>query len=213
MIEELVLTPEELYYLAKACHGKHLNYDYIAMIPDIQQRSSIYQDDCTASLEKKGLVEDFWGEVSVSEEAAAFLAPIWNDDFESSAAKITLGEQIVGQTLYIHRQNDQLRLVNRQEDGIHVLGLKEAELEALAYSLMPEAYETRSLPEETLITETHPKEMILLKNILTNGEAAAVEQFYLIDGWICRQEAENSYRILSAEVFYPIAVSVLKGGV
>lgn len=211
MIEELILSPEELYYLAKACHGKHLNYDYIAMIPDIQQRGSIYQDSCTESLEGKGLVADSWGEVTVSEEAERFLAPLWNGEFESSAAKITLGDQIVGQTLYIHRQNDQLRLVNRQKDGIHILALQEEELEALAYYLMPDHYIDQALPEEMLISEMHPKEMILLKNIQTNGEAAMIEQFYLIGGWICRQESENSYRILSAEDFYPIAVNVLKG--
>lgn len=211
MFEELVLSPEELYYLAKACNGKHLNYDYITMMPDIQQRAAMYQDSCAVSLEKKGLVEDFWGEISVPDEVKAFLNPIWNGDFESSAARITLGEQPMRQIIYSHRLQDQFRLVIHQEDGIHILAADEAKLEMLAYSLMPGEYEKRSVPEETLISGTEPKEMILLKNILTNGERAIVEQFYLISGWICRQEAEKGYRILSAEDFYSIAVRVLKG--
>ena len=40
-MKELILSPEEIYYIGKVSGGKYLDYDYIAAMQDIGKRGKI----------------------------------------------------------------------------------------------------------------------------------------------------------------------------
>lgn len=208
---ELTLLPEELFFLAKLCKGKRLNYDYIAMVPDLQHRARTYWDNCIKNLEKKEILTDDWGELIVSEEATALLAPLWNGTFESSAQQITLGEQPTSKMIRFHRLGDTLCLAYTTEEGIFISAAAEEDILAVISVLMPEGYADKVLPEELTITAAEADGMIVLKNILTSGEQAVVEAFYCVNGWICRETAPKEYQILDVNSFASIANFVLRG--
>ena len=41
-MKELILSPEEIYYIGKVSGGKYLDYDYIAAMQDIGKRGKIW---------------------------------------------------------------------------------------------------------------------------------------------------------------------------
>lgn len=53
-MKELLLSPEEIYYIGKVSGGKYLDYDYIAAMKDIGKRGKIKQQEILDSLERKG---------------------------------------------------------------------------------------------------------------------------------------------------------------
>ena len=53
-MKELLLSPEEIYYIGKVSGGKYLDYDYIAAMKDIGKRGKIKHQEILDSLERKG---------------------------------------------------------------------------------------------------------------------------------------------------------------
>ena len=81
---ELTLRMQEIYFLGKRLNGDHLNYSYIAAMPEISQRRAVIEQECEEALEKCGAVEEnLLGELTVRPEAAAFLHPLFFGDYES----------------------------------------------------------------------------------------------------------------------------------
>ena len=81
---ELTLRMQEIYFLGKRLNGDHLNYSYIAAMPEISQRRAVIAQECEDALEKCGAVEEnLLGELTVRPEAAAFLHPLFFGDYES----------------------------------------------------------------------------------------------------------------------------------
>ena len=71
---ELTLRMQEIYFLGKRLNGDHLNYSYIAAMPEISQRRAVIEQECEEALEKCGAVEEnLLGELTVRPEAAAFV--------------------------------------------------------------------------------------------------------------------------------------------
>ena len=211
MEKEIILAPEELFYLAKTCGGDHLNYDYIAMVQHVGKKAEVLFDRCMTALEEKGLVEDNWGEITVTDLTETLLSPIWNGSFDATAALVTLGEDMTEQTLYFHRLDGRIIMCSRQADGLHISQVTEEDLIGLALSLMPMGYEQRPMPEDAVINAADPKQMILLKNVWSDGHEARIEQFYLIDDRICRKLGDEGYQIIDAQTFLGLALTVLGG--
>lgn len=81
---EIVLTPEEIYYIGKKTGGKYIDYAYIAAMRDIGERKKLRMQEILDGLVKKGLAEeDFFGEAELDGAAAAFVSPIYNSSYES----------------------------------------------------------------------------------------------------------------------------------
>ena len=81
---ELTLRMQEIYFLGKRLNGDHLNYSYIAAMPEISQRRAVIEQECEEALEKCGVAEEnLLGELTVRPEAAAFLHPLFFGDYES----------------------------------------------------------------------------------------------------------------------------------
>lgn len=210
-MSELVLLPAELFLVSKLCNGSHLNYDYIAMLPDIQQRVAINKENCIRGLEEKGVVEDFWGEVTVKSKAKEFLAPIWDGNFDATVTIMETDELTVARTLYIHRLSNHIVLVSLMEDGLHIQAVQEDDLDEIVWSLIPNDYEKKTVPSDCYLRNKKPQQTIVFKNLLTSGERAVIESFYLVDGWICMDAEDSGYQIIMIEDYLSVACSILKG--
>ena len=57
-MKELILSPEEIYYIGKVSGGKYLDYDYIAAMQDIGKRGKIKAQEILDGLERKGYAEE-----------------------------------------------------------------------------------------------------------------------------------------------------------
>lgn len=60
--KELLLSPEEIFFIGKEVKGKYLDYDYIAAMRDIGKQGKIRREEILAGLEKKAMPRrTFWG--------------------------------------------------------------------------------------------------------------------------------------------------------
>ena len=83
-MKELLLSPEEIYYIGKVSGGKYLDYDYIAAMKDIGKRGKIKQQEILDSLERKGYAqEDFLGNLEVEPVCIEILKPLYQGMYES----------------------------------------------------------------------------------------------------------------------------------
>ena len=83
-MKELLLSPEEIYYIGKVSGGKYLDYDYIAAMKDIGKRGKIKQQEILDSLERKGYAqEDFLGNLEVEPACIEILQPLYQGMYES----------------------------------------------------------------------------------------------------------------------------------
>ena len=51
-MKELILSPEEIYYIGKVSGGKYLDYDYIVAMQDIGKRGKIKAQEILDGLER-----------------------------------------------------------------------------------------------------------------------------------------------------------------
>ena len=81
---QIILTAEEIYFLARLENGRFLDYDYIAAMPDISHSKRVHEQKCKNLLSEKGLLEeDFSGTLKVSPVIKEIAEPIYNGDYES----------------------------------------------------------------------------------------------------------------------------------
>ncbi len=119
MMKELILTPEEVFFLGKKMDGEYLDYRYIQAMGDISQRKAVLRQECIDSLSEKKIVsENLLGDVEVDPEAVAFMKPVYFSSFES-AVQIYRGEEQIGvQTYLLHRGGpDTFVLSYQKADG------------------------------------------------------------------------------------------------
>ena len=83
-MKELILSPEEIYYIGKVSGGKYLDYDYIAAMQDIGKRGKIKAQEILDGLERKGYAEeDFLGNLEVEPACTEMLQPVYQGMYES----------------------------------------------------------------------------------------------------------------------------------
>ena len=77
-MDQIQLTPEELFFLGRLMDAKYIDYDYYAAMGDIQKQFDVREREALSGLEEKGAIEEsFSGEIEISEEAAALMRPVF----------------------------------------------------------------------------------------------------------------------------------------
>lgn len=78
------VTPVELFFLGVQMNAKYIDYQYIAMMPDVQKNYSFHEQKTLERLEEKGILEeDFSGIVEIEEEIKELLLPVFFGETES----------------------------------------------------------------------------------------------------------------------------------
>ena len=87
-MKEIVLTPEELFFLARKMKAKYLDYEYLALMRDVQNESDVKEIKAMESLSSKSyLEEDFEGEIEIDEVVAKTLNPVFFGKIETLLKK------------------------------------------------------------------------------------------------------------------------------
>lgn len=178
MKKEIILTPEELYYMGALLRAKYIDYAYVAAMGDIQQRREIYESESREGLEKKGiLMEDFTGGLEVEAEAKKLLQPVFFGTLESSVDVAGLTERDVPDIKgrRFHFYEGRITATQMEEGEIRLEACDEGMLQQWIQALPGEDYEDvkESLPMEELNRETISR-MVVVKSTQV-GEKAAVK--------------------------------------
>jgi len=83
-LNELILKPEEIFYIGKTTGGKYLDYSYIAAMKELGARKKLKAQEILDGLCGKGYAEeDLLGNVEISSELLEFISPVYNGTYES----------------------------------------------------------------------------------------------------------------------------------
>ena len=214
-MNQLRVSPEELYFLAKMCDGESINYDYIAMMEDIGQRHAVAKEKQLESLVKKNYVtESMWGNDEVSEEVLGLLKPVFWGTAESLVEETEIGEPNIQRSIRFHWFDNQCVICVEEGRELVFSSLDNPAdyLKKLAVNLMPGDYTEREAPKENDLNIDSARRLIVLKNATREGKAA-IHVYYDYDGWICREETEEEYVLVSPKDFYEAVQHVLRGEV
>ena len=79
MMKEIVLTPEQLYFMGRLLQAQYIDYAYVAAMNDINQNFTLFETEAKASLvSARILMEDFGGNVEVDPTVLGILTPIFS---------------------------------------------------------------------------------------------------------------------------------------
>lgn len=211
MKKEIILTPEELYFMGTQLQAKYIDYAYVAAMGDIQQRRGIYESESIMNLAQKGLLmEDFSGDVEIMPLARQILEPVFFGELESSieiASVLTSGKKVIQQKRF-HFYEDRITAVTMQEDGVHLELADEAQLKEWITSILPKGYYANEVevPAEALDMKWVSRILAVKSNRV--GQRAAVEIYLEFAGVIFQERQAGTARSLTKEKF---VLEVLRG--
>ena len=159
-MKELILSPEEIYYIGKASGGKYLDYDYIAAMQDIGKRGKIKAQEILDGLERKGYAEeDFLGNLEVEPACIEMLQPVYQGMYES---ELILREESGASVHYkFHHMENQITSVECRARGVPCQGTGQRRNRKMLYSLLEEDVHTEE--REAYIAIDQAERSIILK--------------------------------------------------
>lgn len=158
-MKELILSPEEIYYIGKATGGKYLDYDYIAAMQDIGKRGKIKEQEILDGLERKGYAqEDFLGNLEVDPVCIEILQPLYQGMYES---ELILREE-TGESVHykFHHMENRMASVKCQSQEYRVRAQDKKEIEKMLYSLLEQGVQNGKR-EAYLATDQTERSIIL----------------------------------------------------
>jgi hypothetical protein len=210
MNPEIILTPEELYYVGKLLKAKYIDYVYIAAMKDIQQNAEAARQDIQRGLSGKGyLSEDFSGDIEIDEKVRTLVEPVLFGNFESSITICEIGETALVKSLRFHRNEKRTVLSVMGGDGLHISEISDDEMKSCVVSLLPKDYLQKTMETGQSVTRESITRVFAFKNMVV-GDRAEVKVFFESDGWLC-YENENKVSVVEGGYFCDEAYRILKG--
>ena len=211
MLDKIILSNEELYYIGKRTGGSHLNYSYIAEMEDISQRRAMIQEKIKDALVEKGYAtENLWGETTVKAEVVNFLHPVFNGDRE---AVVEIEDNAGGQekAMYLFHMDEVSLIIMKKEDEMLIFQkMEENALEEFITSLIPWKYnEINIFPEKRKVSAP---ERTIVGQYLEFGKSAAIRTIKIIEGQMYYLDEDNKMHPLDQKGFYREIHDLITGG-
>jgi len=203
MKKEIILRPEELYYLGALLQAKYIDYAYVAAMGDIQQRREIYESESREGLTKKGiLLEDFMGDIEVDAEAKRLLDPVYFGTLETSIdIMITAGQKRAVRNNRFHFYEGRIVSTAIAKDGIHIVEVDDSQLQTWIGGMLPPDYAARA--EIVSADKINKKRISRIFSVKSNrvGEKTSVEIYVECDGRVYQEKEDGQAEVLTKEKF------------
>ncbi len=209
MTKELLITPEELYYLGGFLQAKYIDYAYIAAMDDIGSAYALFERETKASLVASGvLMEDFSGNTEIDPIALDILKPVFFGEVETSLDVCMLGENPHVDVYKFHHCDGVITLVTGKDRKLLIKAVDDLMLKEIVNNLISEDYVVETKSAES-IDKKRITRLFAVKCSVVAG-AATVNTYVESDGVIYR-ESENGIEQVSREDFANAVYDVLKG--
>lgn len=215
MKKEIILTPEELYYMGALLRAKYIDYAYVAAMSDISQNRELYESASRAGLaEKEILMEDFSGNLEVDADARKLLEPIFFGELES-AINVASVEAEGRKGLYnrrFHFYEGRITATVIGPEGILLQAVDDGQLQEWIADLLPQGYEAgaETIPAAEINREQISR-IIAVKSTQV-GKKAAVEIYVEYNGKIYQEKQSGKASALSAKDFCLEVYRGVRGG-
>ena len=211
MDQELVVRPEELFYVGKQMDGLYYNYDYYSAIPAVDQgggKKLLW--GCESSLAERGLLEENdEGDLTVSEAVKQMLQPIFFGERQAKVVSYPDIQKNEGYALYFHWFEDQCRMVWETKSGFSICAVKDSDVLAAIGAMLPDGHLDKEPPAGMDAPNQGQVTQVISVCSTVAGGAAKEMRAAVADGWLCLIE-DGALRVLSPAEFYGLVSSVMK---
>lgn len=212
MQKEIVLAPEELYYLGRFLQAKYIDYAYVASMNSIDRSFALFEQETKAALVSSGvLAEDFGGDIEMDKNVKSILMPIFFGETETSLDICAIGETKEENKVTVYKFHFLDRVVTMVTNDNGKLAIKPVDLigiHQIAENLLPEGYNAEhSVIEEEI--EVTVSRYIAAKSI-TFGKTSTVKSFVEANSVIykeCGEQVES----LSGDMVVSDIYETIKG--
>lgn len=209
MKKEIVLSPEQLYYMGRLLQAKYIDYAYVAAMDDINQNFSLFETEAKASLVAAGiLMEDFGGNVEVDPVALRVLKPIFFGELETSIDICNIGETSTVCVHKYHFYDGAITVVTGENGKLVIKATDQIAIHDQVESLISQTYDAEYRKVDT-IDKSQITRFIAFKQIRV-GITSVVKTYVEADR-IFYQEVEESIESVTREQFVSDAFDVVKG--
>ena len=209
MMKEIVLTPEQLYFMGRLLQAQYIDYAYVAAMNDINQNFTLFETEAKASLvSARILMEDFGGNVEVDPTVLGILTPIFFGEIETSIDICSIGEENTVAVYKYHFHDGAVTMVTGENGKLMIKPVDQIAIREQLESLIPESYaaaqQTVESIDQTLITR-----FIAFKQLHV-GMTSEVKTYIEADG-IFYRENDESIESVTREQFVSDAFEIVKG--
>lgn len=210
---EVTLRAQEIYFLGKKVDGDHLNYQYIAAMPEISQRRAVIEQECTDALERSGVAEEsLTGEFVVRPRMQKFLHPLYFSDYESELALDEKDTDVHSHYLFHHEKTEEgEQWLTAELDGEKVRltsGMQDT-VEGLLQQLGAGTGNGPMLSDAEIAEQA--TKALVLKGLAQDGTSLVV-MYLLANGCWYEQTEQEMNRPVPPEEFRQEVRSILRGG-
>lgn len=209
MDKEIILSPEELYYMGRFLQAKYIDYAYVAAMSDINHNYALFEKETRNSMIASGyIMEDFAGNVEVDQKITDLLNPIFFGEVETSLDICDIGDENTVSVYKLHFYDGVTTMVTHKDGKLLIKAIDQLGIKKMVEDLLPEGYNA----ETNIITEPTEKivtRFIAVKSILV-GKTSVVKTYIQADN-ILYQENEERIQSVSKETFISDVYGIVKG--
>ena len=209
MEKELILTPEELYYMGRFLQAKYIDYAYIAAMSDIKHNYSLFEKEAQASLVSAGiLIEDFGGNLEIDASALSVLKPIFFGEVETSIGICCVGEPSTVSVNKFHFHDGAVTMVTGDNGKLVIKAVDQMAIHEFVSNILAENYNGKFEVVKEINKEKITR-FIAAKSIVV-GQTAVVNTYIESDG-ILYCEKDGKIKSMPRDMFIEEAYGIVKG--
>ena len=211
MNNEILITPEELYYLGSAVQAKYIDYAYVAAMDDIGQNYALFESDAKNSLVDAGiLMEDFSGSVELDPNAETLIRPIFFGEKETSVDICEVGEERKVVVIKYHFLDDNITMVSGKDGKLIIKHIDTDEMYSFIKDLLPDNYPQITPAVKNDIAGETVSRFFAVKAVVVEKESI-VKTYIESDNIIYREKEDGSLESVPKEVFVNEVYNIVKG--
>jgi len=211
MRKEVIITPNELYYLGTLLRAEYIDYDYIAVMDDIEHDYDGFKSGCQASLSAKGiLVESFTGDSNVAEDISALLNPIFFGKKEGSINDMSKENGTNVDVTKFHYLGDAITMVREKDRNLVVSEISLEDLKKYVSDLLDVGYDLEEKLIRDVISDEESTRIISFK--CTSVESKSIVNIIAqVNGVFYYRNSEGKIESLSKQDFEQLGYSWIGG--
>lgn len=211
MIPEILISPEELYFLAATAQARYIDYIYVAAMKGLDKTYKVCKSEATRTLREQGLITaNLAGNVELEPDVLNLLEPVFFGTYESAVDVCVFDSGVLRTESYrFHFNVDNVTCAMSRGDKFLFCPETEEGIRQIVESFVPESYqaETGWISNPPLPGEV--TRVFSVKN-QTFGREGTVRLFVQANGLICR-EGEDGFQALNRKDFIDAVWTVVRG--
>lgn len=209
MSKEIVLTPEQLYYMGRLLQAKYIDYAYVAAMNDINQNYALFETEAKASLVSAGLLmEDFGGNIEVDPIVLSVLKPIFFGEVETSIDICNIGETNTVAVYKYHFYDGAITMVTGEKGKLVIKNADQIAIRDKIESLISENYDATNQKVDT-INKALITRFIAFKQIRVG--ITSIVKTYIEADHIFYREVDETIESVTRDQVVSDAYNVVKG--